>query len=105
MCPKRQKPIKVGQYNVNIVKMLQGIYKTTSKTNKPPKKGTTEEKCLARLSQQEQNFVDGCREFSRVGAISRMVHSIKKASLCISAGEMVGSTNQVHLKHSSLLHK
>lgn len=69
------------------------------------KKGPTEQKCFARLSQQEQNCVDGRGEFSRAGAISRMVLSIKKASLCTSAGEMVGSTNQVHLKHSSLPHK
>ena len=107
MCPNRQAS-QGGAVQYQHCKDASGYLQNyIQKKNKPPgaKKGPMEQKCFARLSQQEQNFVDGRGEFSRAGAISRMVLSIKKASLCTSAGEMVGSTNQVHLKHSSLLHK
>ena len=43
---KETEAIKVGQYNVNIVKMLQGIYKTTSKKNKPPRKAPQNKSAL-----------------------------------------------------------
>lgn len=74
VCPNRQ-ATKVGQYNVNTVKMLQGIYKTTSKkkTNHPVQRKAPGTKVLCQAEPTEQTLWMVAGILSRAGAISRTV--------------------------------